>query len=248
MPPPGPNELPAFDDIRRFESIDSTNAWVAERAREGAPEGLVAVADFQTAGRGRLDRTWSAAPGAALLVSVLLRPSVPPEQLPLVMMVVGLAAADGVEAASGVRPGLKWPNDLVAADDRKLAGILAESSAGAVVAGVGINVSGGAYPPELAETAVSCEEIAGRPVDREAVLQAFLAALADRYEALSAPGKLLEDYEAACVTLGRRVRVELPGKTLEGFAVRIADDGRLMITDREGAPHRVSAGDVIHLR
>lgn len=248
MAPSDPNDRLTFGDIRRFETIDSTNVWVAEQAREGAPEGLVAVADYQTAGRGRLDRTWSATPGTALLVSVLLRPDVPPDRLPLVMMAVGLAAADGVEAAAGVRPGLKWPNDLVAADDRKLAGILAQGSAGAVVAGVGINVAEGAYPPELAEAAVSCEELAGKPVDREAVLQAFLASLADRYASLSTPGKLLEDYETACVTLGRRVRVELPGKTLEGFAVRIAEDGRLMITDREGAPHRIAAGDIIHLR
>jgi BirA family biotin operon repressor/biotin-[acetyl-CoA-carboxylase] ligase len=221
---------------------------VAGQARDGAAEGLVAVADFQTAGRGRLDRTWEASPGAALLVSVLLRPDVPPAQMPFVMIAVGLAAADGVEAAAGVRPGLKWPNDLVAADDRKLAGILAEGSAGAVVAGIGINVAAGAYPPELAETATSCEEIAGRPVDREAVLQAFLAALAHRYAALATPARLMDDYQANCVTLGRRVKVQLPDRTLEGFAVRIADDGRLMITDREGAPHRISAGDVIHLR
>ena len=248
MPPSDPNDRLTFGDIRRFETIDSTNAWVAEQAREGAPEGLVAVADYQTAGRGRLDRTWSAEPGTALLVSVLLRPTVPPEQLPLAMMAVGLAAADGVEAATGIRPGLKWPNDLVAADDRKLAGLLAEGSGGAVVAGVGINVAAGAYPPELAETAVSCEEMAGKPVDREAVLQGFLTALSDRYATLATPPKLLEDYEANCVTLGRRVKVQLPDKTLQGFAIRIAEDGRLMITDREGAPHRIGAGDIIHLR
>lgn len=252
VPPTEPNDPTPFTDIRRFASIDSTNAWLAAEAAAGAPEGVVAVADVQTAGRGRLGRTWSAAPGTALLVSVLLRPDLPAERLPLVMMAVGLAAADGVEAAAGFRPGLKWPNDLVTADDRKLAGILAEAAGGAVVAGVGINVAAGAYPAELAATATACEEIAGRVVDREVLLGAFLAALARRYATLSSaggPAATVVAYRADSTTLGRRVRAELAGaRTLEGIAVHVADDGALVIEDRAGERTALCAGDVIHLR
>lgn len=236
-----------FTDVRRFKEIDSTNAWLLAEAQAGAGEGVVAVADRQTAGRGRLGRTWSAEPGTALLVSVLLRPDLPVARLPLVMIAVGLAAADGVEAAAGFRPGLKWPNDLVAAD-RKLAGILAESAGGAVVAGVGVNVSAGAYPSDLAESATSCEEEAGRPVDREVLLEAFLAALEGRYRLLESPSELLDAYRSASATLGRRVRVELSDRTVEGFVTEIADDGALVVVDDAGTRSAVAAGDVVHLR
>ena len=243
-----------FADVRLHDEVDSTNRLLLDEARLGSPEGLVAVADFQTAGRGRLGRTWSAAPGSALLVSVLLRPTLPVERLHTVSMATGLAAADGVEEVTGVRPGLKWPNDLVVAE-RKLAGLLAEfADAGgrqAVVVGVGVNVSAGGLPPELADTATSCEAEAGRPVDRSALLVAFLSALEARYATLLGPGgtdATLAAYRAACVTLGRPVRVELVGGTLEGKATDVAGNGQLLLTDPNGGRSAVSAGDVVHLR
>jgi BirA family biotin operon repressor/biotin-[acetyl-CoA-carboxylase] ligase len=179
-----------FGTVRFYEELGSTNTELVEDARAGAPEGLVIVADHQTAGRGRLGRTWSAEPGTALLVSVLLRPPLPISEVPVVLMAAGLAGCDGVEAAAGFRPRLKWPNDLVV-DDRKLAGLLTESTPGevtAVILGLGVNVTAAAYPGELAAEATSCEEQAGRPVDRAELLVAFLAALEARYATVLGPG------------------------------------------------------------
>ena len=244
-----------FADIRFFEEIPSTNSELLAEARLGAPEGVVAVADWQSAGRGRRQRTWSARPGTSLLVSVLLRPRMAVDRLGLVTMTVALAAADAVERVAGFRPGLKWPNDLVVAD-RKLAGVLAESAPGnfdvAVVVGVGLNVSAGAFPPELTGVATTCEDEAGRPVDRGELLVAFLEALEARYSGLFSPGgseRTLADYRAGSATLGRRVRVELGDETaVEGTASQIAGNGQLIVVDDAGGHVAVNSGDVIHLR
>jgi BirA family transcriptional regulator, biotin operon repressor / biotin---[acetyl-CoA-carboxylase] ligase len=242
-----------FATVRFFDELGSTNTELVEDARVGAPEGLVIVADHQTAGRGRLGRTWSAEPGTALLVSVLLRPPLPISEVPVVLMAAGLAACDGVEAAAGFRPQLKWPNDLVAGD-RKLAGLLTESTPGevtAVILGLGVNVTAAAYPAELAEAATSCEEQSKGPVDRANLLVAFLTALEARYSAVLVKGgreTTMEAYRADSATIGRRVRVELPTGTLEGSADRIAWNGQLVVVDDGGGHHVVNAGDVIHLR
>jgi BirA family transcriptional regulator, biotin operon repressor / biotin---[acetyl-CoA-carboxylase] ligase len=242
-----------FTTVRIHDELPSTNTALVDEARRGAPEGLVLVADHQTAGRGRLGRTWSAEPGTALLVSVLLRPPLPVDELPLVLMAAGLAACDGVEAAAGFRPQLKWPNDLVVGD-RKLAGLLSEAAGAgepAVILGLGVNVGAAAYPKELAADAVSCEEVASRPVDRAELLVGFLTALESRYSTVLT-GKhdaTLTAYRTDSATLGRRVRVELTsGPALEGEATRLADDGQLVVTDDAGTEHSINVGDVKHLR
>src|SRR5262249_33920325 len=144
-----------FHDVRRFAVVDSTNRYLLNEA--GLPDGVVAVADEQTAGRGRHGRTWSARPGAALLVSTRLRPAVPAERLHLVTLAAAVAATDAVRAA-GVDARVKWPNDVVV-DDRKLAGILAEADgAGVVVVGMGCNLRTDAYPEELADAATACDQ------------------------------------------------------------------------------------------
>lgn len=242
-----------FTTVRIHDELPSTNTVLVEEARAGAPEGLVVVADHQTAGRGRLGRIWSAGPGTALLVSVLLRPPLPIDELPLVLMATGLAACDGVEAAAGFRPRLKWPNDLVV-EDRKLAGLLSEAAGAgqrAVILGLGLNVSAGAYPEELSEEAISCEEVASRPVDRSELLVGFLTALEARYATVLGGTRdaTLSAYRSDSATLGRRVRVELTaGDPLEGKATRLADDGRLVVTDDSGTEHPIHVGDVKHLR
>jgi BirA family biotin operon repressor/biotin-[acetyl-CoA-carboxylase] ligase len=154
-----------FGDVRWLEETDSTNTRLLEEARAGAPEGRVLAADHQTAGRGRMGRRWEAPPGSALLVSVLVRPALPLGRAHLVTMAAGLAASDACEALAGVRPGLKWPNDLVV-DDAKLAGLLAESvvegdALRALVVGMGLNVT--AAP---AEGATCLAGAAGRTVER----------------------------------------------------------------------------------
>ncbi len=125
--------------MRRFARLDSTNRHVLDQARRGAPQGLVAVADHQTAGRGRLGREWVSPPGASLLASVLWRPELPVERLHLLTFAMGLAAAAACQRVARFRPGLKWPNDLVV-DGAKLAGVLAEADLPVVVVGIGVNL------------------------------------------------------------------------------------------------------------
>jgi BirA family biotin operon repressor/biotin-[acetyl-CoA-carboxylase] ligase len=242
-------------EVRRFASVDSTNRYLLDEARAGAPEGLVAVADHQDAGRGRQGRAWTAPRGSSLLVSVLLRPAVAPDRLMLVTMAAGVALAEAVEQVAGFTATLKWPNDLVVGE-RKLAGLLAEadipagaSRPAAVVVGAGCNVQWDAFPPELAATATACNVEAGRPVDRDELLSAFLDRLDARYGALDG---VAEAYRDRLGTLGRRVRVELgPGageRTVFGVAAGIDGSGRLLV-DVEGAERlELSAGDVFHLR
>jgi BirA family transcriptional regulator, biotin operon repressor / biotin---[acetyl-CoA-carboxylase] ligase len=231
-------------EVRWFDSLDSTNRYLLDEARRGAPEGLVAVSDYQTAGRGRRDRSWVAPPGASLLVSVLLRPSLPPERTPLVAMACGIALADAVARVGGFTPGLKWPNDLVVRD-RKLAGILAEADANAVVVGAGVNVNWRDFPPELGATATACNLEAGRPVDRRALLDSFLEELDDRYPDLVG---VVAEYRARLATLGRRVRVERSDGDVVGRAVGVGDAGEIRIERDDGALVDVHVGDVIHLR
>jgi len=231
-------------EVRWFDSLDSTNRYLLDEARRGAPEGLVAVADFQTAGRGRRGRGWVAPPGASLLVSVLLRPALAPEQTPLVTMACGVAMVDAVARVAGFNPGLKWPNDVVVGD-RKLVGILAERDGGAVVVGAGVNVEWRAFPAELAETATACNLEAGRSVDRRQLLDVFLAELDRRYAELDA---VVGEYRARLETLGRRVRVEGPDGDVVGRAVGIGAAGQLQVEVDGGGAVEVRVGDVVHLR
>lgn len=234
----------------------STNADLLAR---GGPEGQVLVAEEQTAGRGRAGRSWTSEPGASLTFSVLLRPvSVPPGRRGWLPLLTGVAVADAVRAASGVAATLKWPNDVLAGP-RKLAGILAEQSGDFVVIGIGLNVAtrfdAVAVPARaLPATSLLAE---GASVSRELLLAEILRGLERRYVAFlddpdpaSAPrGGLLAEYRSLCATLGRSVRVELPGgRMLSGTADDIDADGRLLVSAGGGAPTAVSAGDVIHLR
>jgi BirA family biotin operon repressor/biotin-[acetyl-CoA-carboxylase] ligase len=255
-----------FTDVRRFETIDSTNRYLVDKAREGEPEGVVAVASFQTAGRGRLGRTWEAPPDASLLMSVLVRPSLDVADLHLCTTLVALAAVRACDTVAGVGAGIKWPNDLVV-EDRKVAGVLSElvtapgaaapPGAGlAVVVGIGINIR---YAGPEGVGGTSLEHEAGRPVDREAVLQALLDDLAaSRGDLDSAPGRVALAGRAreACTTLGRRVRVTLsgeaegdPGASLVGTAVDLTSEGHLVVeSEADGSARTIAAGDVVHLR
>jgi len=238
-----------FHEIRWFGSIDSTNRYLLLEAANGSREGVVAVADEQTAGRGRHGRTWTAAPGAALLVSVLLRPDLPPERRHLVTLAAGVAAAVAVQQTCGFAARLKWPNDLVV-DDRKLAGILAEATSTGdrgtgVVVGMGLNLRSDAFPAEIAETATACDQHGAPAVDRGDLLVAWLraldASLADLDEVVAAAA-------ARSATLGRSVRVELARETFTGVASRMTPEGYLVVTGDNGTEQIVTAGDVIHLR
>lgn len=237
--------------VEIVDEIDSTNRALTERARAGAPAGVVLVADHQTAGRGRLDRRWEATPGSSLLVSVLLRPTLGPDRAHLASIAAGLAAVAACEAAAGVEVGLKWPNDVVADVDGaslKLAGILSEAlfehgALDAIVVGMGLNLTDG---PHLPDTATSLARLAGRPIARSAVLQAWLAHLDQLVADLEDPA-LLTAYRRRCTTLGRRVRVETRAGTQEGTAVELTADGHLVLDTPTGRL-MLAEGDVTHLR
>ena len=240
-------------DIDWLDEVDSTNNYVRDRARGGAPAGLVAVADHQTAGRGRLDRRWESPPGANLLASVLLRPGCGAEDVHLCAGAVALAGADACREVAGVDPSLKWPNDLLL-NGAKLAGVLAEAeftgpNLSAVVVGIGINVAW----PGPAEAGGTClDDVGGtaEPVDRRLLLDCVLAALKPRCELLEeAHGRrdLADEVRRRCATLGQRVRVILAGEELIGRADAIDDAGRLVVQTASGL-RPVSAGDVVHLR
>jgi BirA family biotin operon repressor/biotin-[acetyl-CoA-carboxylase] ligase len=228
--------------VERFAELDSTNRHLLDAARAGAAAGLVAVADVQRAGRGRLGRTWQAPAGSSLLVSVLLRT---PDDAGPVVMAVSVALAGAVAEVAGVHAELKWPNDLVVGD-RKLAGVLAERDGDAVVVGAGCNVNWDAFPPELTGSATSCNLETGVAVDRERLLAAFL----ERFGSLlDGDGDVAGEYRARLSTLGRRVRVEpVRGEPLVGTAVDVAADGALVVRDGAGAHHTVATADVVHLR
>jgi BirA family biotin operon repressor/biotin-[acetyl-CoA-carboxylase] ligase len=239
--------------VERVDEVDSTNRVLLDRARAGAPEGIVLVADRQTAGRGRLDRRWVSPPGACLLVSVLLRPTLPIEQVYLLSVCAGLAARDACAEVAGVEVGLKWPNDLVVDTDSgtaKLAGILAESvvSAGrveAVVVGMGLNVR---WDDDLPDTATALDRLSGRSLERDDVLDAWVSALTRWYEQVQAdPAGVVTGHRSACTTLGRDVQVELPSGLLEGRAVDVTPEGHLVVDTADGR-RAISVGDVVHLR
>jgi BirA family biotin operon repressor/biotin-[acetyl-CoA-carboxylase] ligase len=263
----GPDAISTrFADVRWVAETGSTNADVMALIAGGAPEGIVCVADHQTAGRGRQGRTWSAPPGASLLATVLLRP--PAAVAPLVTTALALAACAAVEDRTGIAPQLKWPNDLLVGE-RKLAGVLAEAAwpAGsdiasgyrepkphdraAVAAGIGINCNWpDEFPPEIEATAVALNHLTGAPVDREALLATLLVGLEARYGGLVAEGgaALRAEWRRRSATLGRRVRLEVGIEDVHGTAVDITDDGRLIVDTDDGDRRVFAAGDVIHLR
>ncbi|KQS73434.1 biotin--[acetyl-CoA-carboxylase] ligase [Modestobacter sp. Leaf380] len=236
--------------VEVLPAVGSTNAELVARAAADEPEGLVLVAEDQQAGRGRLDRVWTSPPRAGIPVSVLLRPDVPAARRGWLSLLAGVALA---ESLSDVVPtSLKWPNDLLAADGRKLAGILSEASGPAVVVGVGVNVSTRA--DELPDTGTSLALATGRAVDRGPVLLAYLRAFEARYrtwvEHAGDPvsSGLARDYLAWCSTVGLEVTVTMPdGQLLQGVAEAVDWDGRLVVATPEGRVD-LAAGDVRHVR
>jgi BirA family biotin operon repressor/biotin-[acetyl-CoA-carboxylase] ligase len=225
--------------VEVLEQTQSTNALVAERARSGEPAGLVVVAEEQTAGRGRLDRVWVSPPRAGLTFSLLLRPEEAPAQWPWLPLLAGVAVARALRSHAAVEAVVKWPNDILV-DGRKACGLLAEAVAGALVVGIGLNVT--TRRSELPHGLATSLQLEGaRTTDRDTLLRAVLrevtGVMADPIEARAA-------YRELCATVGARVRVELPGgAAVEGLAEAVDADGRLVV---DGTAYGV--GDVVHLR
>ncbi len=241
-----------IDAPARFvEVTGSTNADLLRQTSEAAPAWTVLVAGEQLAGRGRLGRTWVSKPGQSLLVSVLLRPSVPAERAPLLSLAAGVAMVRACGSACGVQARCKWPNDVVVGG-RKLAGILAEAAfAGSrldhVVIGAGVNLwqRRADFPQELHEAATSVALEGGRP-DALALLREYLRELA----ALCAAGldsHVIDPYRRRCATIGRTVRAQVSsGTTVEGVAEDIGPSGDLVLRTTHGE-RRITFGEIVHL-
>ena len=239
---------PPWNEVHVLQAVDSTNDLAVTAARAGQPEGLVVVAEHQTGGRGRLGRSWVSPPRAGLTFSVLLRPAVPAAVKPWVPLLLATAAAEGLSRRCDLDVVLKWPNDLLIGG-RKVGGVLAESTGDAVVVGMGVNVS--TRRDELPrEDATSLALETGEVVDRVPALLAVLRAMGTAYTAWDgSAGEVARRYRAACDTIGRAVRVALPGgAVLEGEAIDVDDNGCLVVRDAAGTLTAVSAGDVVHVR
>ena len=227
------------------------------------------IADEQTAGRGRLDRRWWAPPGSSLLMSLLLRPALPPDQAGQLTMCLGLAAVEAIEAVTGLRPALKWPNDLLL-EGRKLGGMLTELRLDGerldyAVLGLGVNVnvtfderrmtedendSSFVLRPssDLANTAISLSMVLGREVDRLALLAALLARCEAWYERALAGESPHAAWAARLDTVGRRVTVATTTGSVAGMAVGVTPEGALLVRDDNAAEHVIWSGDVTALR
>jgi len=260
--------------IYYWPAINSTNDELKRLAEEGVPEGALAITDEQLAGRGRLERKWIAPAGSSLLMSLLFRPSfLAPTQVQQLTMICSLAAADAVVAVTGLRPTLKWPNDLLL-DGKKLAGLLTELSFAFafpnshegrsevkhpekantlawVVVGVGLNVNVDFSLdtfrrdwPDLADSATSLAMALGRPVSRLPLLQRYLAGVESRYDTLRAGHSPHQEWASRLATLGQRVTISAPDGVYRGVAEAVDGTGALLLRQPDGQIKHILAGDV----
>ncbi len=251
-------------ELRYYPQIGSTNDVAVQLAAEGAPEGLVVVAEQQTAGRGRRGRTWFSPPDSGLWFSLLLRPSLHPLVAPRLTLLAAVAGAQAIRALTGAAVGIKWPNDLLmelkprevggsCLPGKKVAGILLEMSAVMdtvqhVVVGVGINVHvrPHEFPADLREVATSVDAAAGCSVDRAALLARFLDEFEPRYDLVQAEGftAVVDEARGLSVILGRRVQVLEGERTWVGQAQDISEDGALILRLPDGSLRSFYAGEV----
>lgn len=232
--------------IVRLGRVESTQPIAFALAADGVPDGTVVVADSQAAGRGRRGRAWLDEPGASLLASIVLRPRLDPVRLPGLSLAAGVAVAEALTRAAGVRPRLKWPNDVLV-DGRKVAGILLESRFGdteraTTVVGIGVNLTQRVFPAELAQRATSLWLSSGRRVDRDTLLAALLDSVAEWRGRLEREGfaPVRDRWRALSDTLGKVVSVD----GVKGLAVDVDATGALVVDDGDGRRRLVFAGDV----
>jgi len=242
-------------EVIRYESLPSTNTEAARLAVEGAAEGLCVVADEQTAGRGRLQRSWLSPKGAGLYFSALLRPSMPINQWSLITFMAALAVSDALRDACELKTDIKWPNDLLAGE-RKICGILAEAieteKGRAVVVGIGINLTKEAFPPELNEVAISVEEATTKRPEREVLLAVLLRAFLSWYSVLQETGgqqQILEAWASrSSFAKGKRVKVINGNEVVIGITGGVESDGALRVETETVGVRIIRAGDVTSLR
>ena len=251
----GPAELAphlrgGWRNVHWLARVDSTQRVARDLARSGAAEGTAVVAEEQTAGRGRLGRTWHSPPGDNLYCSIVLRPPRAPAEVPQIALVAGLAVADAVQETAGRCPAIKWPNDVLL-DGKKVCGILTEMESEMdrvhhVIAGIGVNLNTRRFPRELREKASSLLLLTGRPVERAPFTARLLAALEARYGRYLSVGfaSVRTEWESYSCLTGTEVRVQGPGGEVAGRVIGLDDDGALRLRGADGRVTRIVAGEV----
>ncbi len=239
-------------EVQVFRETASTNELVERLARDGVAEGAVVIAEEQSQGRGRLGRTWVSPAGQSILMSVLLRPNLGPQEVTQLTIMAATAITRAIQRVSGVRAAIKWPNDVVMGR-LKLAGVLTEMNAEPervrhVVLGMGLNVNQERddFPPELRDQSSSVRLQAGQPCSRASLAVALLEEL-DRDYSRVLEGRFMEvatEWKALCSTLGQTVRVQMEGAALVGCAEAIDDAGALLLRTADGKLRRIVGGDV----
>ncbi len=239
-------------DIRVFEQTTSTNDVAEKLARDGVPEGVVVYAESQTKGRGRLGRFWMSPTRKGLWSSVLLRPRLSPQETTQLTVISATAPRRAVRTVTGLTADIKWPNDLLVRG-KKTAGILTELSAELdrvrhVILGIGVdvNLDAGGFPPELRDLATSLKIESGKSVSRPELAVEILRELDAAYVRIGAGkfSQVADEWEAACVTMGRNVTVHMGERRFRGHAESLDDDGALLIRTEHGHLERVIGGDV----
>jgi BirA family transcriptional regulator, biotin operon repressor / biotin---[acetyl-CoA-carboxylase] ligase len=235
--------------VRHFVTLPSTNDLAKDLARRGYPEGSVLVAETQSSGRGRLGRIWESPSGTGIYLSVILRPPLPPTELPKLTLTAAVAVLEALREVSGLAIGIKWPNDIMFGG-KKLGGILTEMETESdqmshVILGVGLNINTLTFPDHLTPIATSLGST-GRTYSRLAIVRAFLATLDRLY------GKflnqeftdILEAWRRGTVTLGKPVRVKLGAREVSGLAVDVAPDGALLVEKPGGEVEKIISGEI----
>lgn len=228
-----------------YPSVTSTNEAAKRKARQGAEEGTVIIADEQTAGKGRKKRVWLS-PGGNIALSVILRPDI--AHLPSLIMLASLAVARGIESTTGLKPQVKWPNDVLI-NGKKVCGILIENevcrnTVNYAVIGIGINVSlRRADFPEIELTATSLSDETERGVSRLSVVRNLLVEMERLYLALRAGGSIYEEWRDSLVTLGKKISVTSGTTRYEGIAESVAENGSLRLRHADGSLTTIVAGD-----
>ena len=244
-----PSHHPWRDLLQVHEALDSTNTHAKELARQGAAAGTVIIAQTQSAGRGRLGRSFHSPADTGLYFSLILRPDCKPEQLMHLTCAAAVAACDAVERACGLRPGIKWINDLTL-EGKKLGGILTELSFGgdgrvsSAVIGIGINVKKESFPRELQPIACSLADFAPQPELSALAAELMLSLEEMSRSLLSDRAGLMDRYRKDCITTGRQVRIIGADSIRTGLAEAIQDDGSLQVLFDDGQRKTVNSGEV----
>ena len=238
-------------NIHHFESIDSTNTEAKRMAAQGAPHGTVLIADMQTGGRGRMGRSFHSPAGSGIYLSMILRPECPAQKLLHLTCATAVAAAEGIQKATGMHPGIKWTNDLVY-ERKKLGGILTELSldhtgnVAYAVIGIGINCNQSAddFPLDIAGLATSLHICTGQTIDRSVVIAQILISLQKMWEQLDDVKSILEAYRQSCVTIDQEVSVVRADEIRHGKALDVDENGALLVQFDDGNIQAVNSGEV----